>query len=325
MKKTHLSKAIAFALAGTALTVGSVSTASAATTMYNLYNNNGTTPCSPCLGPANPLNSFTDGWVWGLPTAASNFIGPTSGGNPNAATPGWVGTSGSTTTPFGAYTAAPSLNWGFRLNSGTDSGQISNADAIARYSVSADIDTAAGAWFDNGATPQGWLHDLDMGLFRSDVSTPVSLSVVGIDNVGSNFGITVFKGMSTNTTGYTHHGSWNANQDGTVLPSGSFGGDLWGFTAADIVATTDTSGVIPINLNQLIFNADAGQIYTIAIGGWKDGAWYEIKDGYALNVAAVPVPGAIWLFGSALAGFMGYGRRNNKSAAVVCHRPSSPV
>jgi hypothetical protein len=310
--KNILANAVSIALAGGALMAGGISTASASTTMYNLYNNNGTTPCSPCLGPVNALNSFTDGWVWGLPTVASGYVGPTSGGNANAATPGWVGTSGATTTPFGAYTAAPSLNWGFRLTSNTDSGQISNADAIARYTVSADIDTAAGAWFDNGTTPQGWLHDLDMGLFRSDVSTPVSLSVVGIDNVGSNFGITVFKGMSTNTTGYTHHGSWNANQDGNVLPSGSFGGDFWGFTAADIVATTDTSGVTPINLNQLIFNADAGQIYTIAIGGWKDGAWFEIKDGYALNVAAVPVPAAVWLFGSAIAGLGLANRRKAK-------------
>ena len=32
-----------------------------------------------------------------------------------------------------------------------------------------------------------------------------------------------------------------------------------------------------------------------------------------INVAAVPVPGAVWLFGSALMGFMGFLRLNKKA------------
>jgi hypothetical protein len=32
-----------------------------------------------------------------------------------------------------------------------------------------------------------------------------------------------------------------------------------------------------------------------------------------MSVSAVPVPAAIWLFGSALLGFIGYGRRTNVS------------
>jgi hypothetical protein len=51
------------------------------------------------------------------------------------------------------------------------------------------------------------------------------------------------------------------------------------------------------------------------LGGYRNGAWSDTADGYVLNVAAVPVPGAIWLFGSAMAGLIGFGRRKNKIAA----------
>jgi hypothetical protein len=280
---SYLSKSITLALAGGALSIGGMSTASAAsTTMYNLYNNFGTTACSPCIGPGNGLSGFTDGWVWRNPTTPT-YEGATSGGNSNAATPGWVGTTGvapSTTAPFG-YTAGASLNWAVHIQNNTDGAQISNANALSTYGVSADIDTAKGAWLDNAATPVGWLHDLDIGLFKSDVTTDVKLSIHGVNFSGTNFGISVFEGMSSIATGYVHHGSWNENQNGTSTPGGL------GFTVTDLVATTDTSGV-PLNLNNLIFNAQAGQVYTIVLGGWRDGTWYDTNDGYVLNVQAVP-------------------------------------
>ena len=70
--------------------------------------------------------------------------------------------------------------------------------------------------------------------------------------------------------------------------------------------------------------ATAGE-YTIVVGdqGGINGSFDgHIKLGveasatalYATQVAAVPVPGAIWLFGSALAGFIGFGRRNQLTA-----------
>ena len=303
---SYLSKSIALALAGGALSVGGMSSASAAsTTMYNLYNNFGTTACSPCQGPLIPDAGYTDGWVWGGLPGPPNYQGGTSGGNPNAATPGWVGTTGiapSTTTPFG-YTAGHSLNWAVHIENNTDSAQISNANALGTYNVSADIDTAKGAWLDNAATPQGWLHDLDIGLFKSDVSTDVKLSIHGVNFSGTNFGFTVFEGMSSIQTGYVHHGSWNANQNGTSTPPGL------GFTAADIVASTDTSGLTPLNLNEIIFSAQAGQVYTIVLGGWRDGTWYDTNDGYVLNVQAVPLPAAAWMFGSGLLGMLGFMRK----------------
>ena len=309
--KTKLSTAIASVIGGLTLAVGGVSSASASTTMYNLYDNNGATPCAPCnaYGYPNPIfnadGGQTDGWVWGGPTPANAYQGGISNGNPNAATPGWVGTSGATTTPFN-YVGAVSLNWGIQLTSATDSGQISNADSLSRYGVSANIDTAKGAWYDNGSpTGQGWLHDLDIGLFKSTVTTEVHLDIHGVNLSGTNYGFTIFQGMTSNNTGYVHHGAWNQKGDGSMLP-----GNI-GFDASQIVATTDISGTTPVNLNQIQFTAQAGQIYTIMLGGVRDGTWYDTTDGYVLNVAAVPVPGAIWLFGSALAGLIGFNRKKS--------------
>ncbi len=303
MKNTHLQRTVMLLLSGSSMVLGSVSPASAAgLTMYNLYYNNGTTPCAPCSnaatgGTANSAGGYTDGWVWGF--------GAASPGNASAATPGWAGTASATTAALG-YTGNASLNWGARLQSAGDAVEVSNADSLARYGVSADIDTAKGAWFDNATPGQGWKHDLDLGLFKSDVTQTVTLSVRGVNFNNTNFGITVFDGMATNQgPAYVHHGGWNSSLNGTPVPTGL------GFTSADIVKSTDASGAVPVDLNTVTFTAQAGQLYTIALGGYRDGTWFDTTDGYVLNVTSspVPVPAAVWLLGSALAGIAGLGRR----------------
>ncbi len=355
MKKTKLAKAIGFALAGAALTAGSVSTASAAsTTMYNLYRANfggldgsgnaiytstSTTPCSPCSnststpgGVANDAGGWTDGWVWSAnpqlgqvdpspsPKSPITPIGETAA-NAAANRPGWVGIGGSSTptqvTPFG-YAAGGTLNWAAEFTGGNGGlATISNADSIARYSQSADIDTAQGAWSDAALTgAAGWRHDLDFGLFKSDTSGLVTLSASGINNTGSNFGFTIFKGADTSTASYNHHGAWNAgnNTQAGAPNAASLPGGGRNLPASSIVAFS-VGGAIPIDLNTISFNALAGQVYTIALGGYKNGNWTDTLDGYKLNVSQVPVPGAVWLFGSAMAGLVGFGRRNKISAA----------
>jgi PEP-CTERM motif-containing protein len=68
--------------------------------------------------------------------------------------------------------------------------------------------------------------------------------------------------------------------------------------------------------NSATFTAEAGQIYTIYLGGFMGGNWTDTRNDYQLTISTstVPVPGAIWLFGSALAGFMGVKRRKQLSA-----------
>lgn len=302
MNNTKLSKAVAMVIAGAALSVGGVSTASAtAITAYNTFhgNSNGVDgngdglPCAPCAA------GTTDGWT--------HVGGVGNGGAPQA----WVGTTGGVR-PFG-YTGSPTLNWAADFSS-HGSATISNADSIARYGLSADIDTAKGAWSDTAeAGAGGWKHDLDIGLFRAAVDLTVTLDIKGVNFTNTNFGFTIIKGASTSTGGYSHHGGWNANQDGTPLPT------QFGFTPAQIVATSfgvTGSNPTPDFLNNISFNAKAGQVYTIFLGGYRDGAWYETTDGYVLNINAVPEPASLSLFGIAF-GAMAAARRRKTSLQAV--------
>jgi hypothetical protein len=61
--------------------------------------------------------------------------------------------------------------------------------------------------------------------------------------------------------------------------------------------------------NTATFTAEAGKVYTIILGGFQGGDWIETRNDYKLTISSVPVPSAVWLFGSALAGLVGLKRR----------------
>jgi hypothetical protein len=290
MKKTKLAKAITMAVAGSVLSLGSVGAVSAHT-MYNTYNA-GTTPDE----------GGTDGWVYG----------DTNESYPNV-TPGWVGTANPTTLPFG-YSGRAALNWAAELHDAGDSLEISRADALARYGVAADIDTGKGAWQDASGTPQGWSHNTDIGLFKSHVDAYVTLNLSAVNAVIANFGITIFEGMDlgldngTAEPYYSHHAAWNK-------PSA-----FLDFTADNPFGTTGltylTHSPNVDEVNGLTFFAEAGQIYSIFLGGSGGRDWMLDKDQYVLTMASspVPIPAAFWLFGSALAGMGFFGKRLKRVA-----------
>lgn len=293
MMKTKIAHAVAMTLAGGVLSLGAVSTASAtSTTMYN-------------LNLAADQAAGTDGWVYGfngaLPqgTRGGTYASPITSVN-------FAGTASATTTPFG-YQGSAHLNWAVQLGSAGDTAIISEADASSRYSVAAEIDTGAGAWMDNGATPTGWKHQTDIGLISSAVDQFVTLNLTrltapstpGLTN--DNFGVTIFSGMDTNTGNYAHHGGWNTGG----VPSTSnnpFG--TTGLTYMKYDSTVDS-------INSISFLALAGQVYSIYLGGAGVGQWSQNVSDYQLNVTSspVPVPAAAWLFGGALMSLFGANRR----------------
>lgn len=270
MKQSQIAKAIAMTCIGTALSAASISTASAhATTMYNLYQENGGVPCAPCAGSA------TDGWVYGFNVDNSNPV------------IGWVGTAGPDQTPFG-YNGGGALNWAVELH-GFSSAEISNEDSLNQYGASADIDVAKGSWSDANQTgAKGWRHNLDVGIIKPSVSGTVKLSVQGVNLPGTNFGFTIFKGMDTSTGSYAHHGGWNPGNNEAGLSAGSLPGGGTSFAVGDIVAYS-VGGATPSNLNNISFYAEAGQEYTVFMGGYRNGAWFQTTDGYALSVSLVSV------------------------------------
>lgn len=316
MRKTQLTNAIKLAITGMTILLAPVTDANATvTTMYNLSTSNGddnsTNVTDPSEGNSWGLAGGTDGWA--------NGAGPSGqavGSNPLQK---WAGTSSATTAAFGY--AGAHLNWGFSITGGNGgSGEISAFDAFNRYGVYADIDTAKGAWSatNTGSTFGGWRHDLDVGLFKSDTTGLVTLRATGVLNAVSNFGFTVFKGRDS-VTDYNHHGQWNNNSWAVVGNPYVGGVDAGlGLAVSDVVARSiGDNAATPLvneaaNLNTISFNAVAGEYYTIFIGGYRNGTWGDTNDGYRLSISQVPVPGAVWLFGTALAG-LGLKSRRQRS------------
>lgn len=285
--KTKLAKAVTMILAGTALSAGAVSTASAHV-MYNTF----TTTAA----------SATDGWNYTFDGTDTDTIatGAESKGHLGTQVP-WVGTAGGAL-PFGYIGSAP-LSWAAAIHA-NGTMQVSSADALADYGVAAEIDTGAGAWKDANGT--GWKHQTDLGLIRSDFDTTIRLNLTTLGGAllnNDNFGVTVFTGMDTTTGDYSHHGGWNNASKPETTSNPFYGAGVGsGMTYLTHDTTVDAS-------NYLEFFAQAGQVYTIALGGNGVGTWSQNVAGYELNISAVPVPAAVWLFGSALMGYLGLQKR----------------
>ncbi|BBA32340.1 hypothetical protein sS8_0372 [Methylocaldum marinum] len=282
MKQIRLTDAIATIVAGSVLSLGTVADASAHT-MYNTYNAG--TP---------PTDGATDGWVYG----GFNELYPT-------VSPGWVGTAGATTLPFG-YAGSAHLNWAAEFRDAGETLEVSRADAQARYGLAADIDTSGGAWMDAQPFPLGRSDYTDIGLIRSDVDAYITLNLTADNAEIANFGITVFTGMDTGTN-YSHHEIWNSPAQG------------FDFTASD---PFDTAGLNYLThdatvdgVNGLTFLAEAGQIYSIFLGGSGGAHWALNRSAYVLTVssAPVPIPAAVWLLGGGLAGVGLAGSRKRRA------------
>lgn len=295
MITTKLAKAVSLAIAGSALTIGSISSASAHV-MYNVFQT------------AAP--TATDGWVRIADTNNDGKkTGPESQGNKGTVMP-WVGTAGNAL-PFG-YTGSSHLNWAAALHSAGDTYEVSTQNALDRYGFKAEIDTGAGAWRDADG-PTGWKHQTDIGLIKADEDMWVTLKPSVVTGTGydiQNFGITVFTGMDTNTGNYSHHGSWN-NATKPFTNDNPFG--TTGLTYLTHSGTVDAD-------NGLSFLALAGQIYSVYLGGAGVGRWnanvadYKLEISTTANASPVPVPAAVWLMGSGLIGLMSFGRKKEKTA-----------
>lgn len=315
-KNNQIAKAVALALTGTALSFGMNAANATPLTMYNLSSSKSqqaanTQSVDPAAGGVWTSNftGGTDGWTNGAyPSNATGTV----------ATQGWVGTASSSTAAFG-YTGAH-MNWGVDFGNDTrgSTATISTYDAKANYGVYADIDTAKGAWAatNTGAQQGGWRHDLDVGLFRANNDVTVTLNISGIINTNAEFGFTIFKGMDA-VTKYGHHGGWNAgnNTGGITSASSPYTGGVQagtGLSTSDIVAYTVGTldgGVTPTS-NTISFKAQAGQLYTIFLGGYMDGGWSTTTDGYILKISAVPEPSSLLLIGAAAAGFRATRRKS---------------
>jgi len=292
MKKTKLATALTSIFAGSVLSLAMTSEASAHV-MYNTFN-------AYASDIGSDEGSRTDGWT-------------TKTGS------GWVGTASASTTPFG--TTSDVVNWAAHMHGAGSSYSliVSSQDAHDDYGIWADIDTAKGAWNDkgpNGPTSggsQGWGHNTDVGLFKSNVTQIVTLTASNLDSSSwQNFGISVFSGMST-AGNWHHHGGWNAG----YKPASNANPNIQPAQLSDPLQLTPNGDLIFVTYTDnstVSFEAQAGQVYSILLGGYSGAGNFGPHAGYSLSISSVPVPGAVWLFGSALLGLVGFNRRKQPAA-----------
>ncbi len=291
MKKTNLAKAVAIAATGAVLSLG-VSSVASAKVMYNT---------------AHFPEGMTDGWTL-------------SGGKSKIGTPvPWKGTEGGVR-PFG-FVGTQALSWAAAIHDSGSVLKVSQADSVANYGFEAELDTANGAWGawpieEGGTSLQGWGHNVDFGLIKSDIDTNIRIDLAKVDPMGAgdNFGITVFTGMDDGTNydagnrdkpGFSHHAPWNSGYISGVLEVGAKVDDPFGTHGVKYLTHGDQSTVT--------FHAVAGQVYSVYLGGNEvNGEHFGKSYGYEATISAVPVPAAAWLFGSGLIGLVSLGRRKQE-------------
>lgn len=168
-------------------------------------------------------------------------------------------------------------------------GVLFTASTLTQAAIVGDV-TGGGSFAGTVANGDGWGTNNGVGVDFWTI-TVADNTELNIDVTGAfNYGISVYEGaVSSDATG-------NFDNDG------NYSYNFFSETAVFVDGTPDLFG--PYNSLYTLL-ADGGT-YTIAIGG-VDGLYQSFN--YNLEVSAVPVPAAFWLFGSAFAGLMAMRRK----------------
>ena len=213
-----------------------------------------------------------------------------------------------------AYTGNLPATWVANVHHYNDTLVVSTAHANTTYANSGNpliIETFNNKW--NPAN--SWGNALDFGLINLETAGNLTIKVEADASLGSTFlpGFTLWEGWDATSTS-SRHGSWNANPTNPGTR---------GSTTISYVGYASTSG----SDNGLDYSYDniakaveitftglsAGK-YSLWIGGNGTGNTSVGQQYVASITSTVPVPGALWLFGSAVAGLIGFGRKSKIAA-----------
>lgn len=240
--------------------------------------------------------------------------------NTNHATSSWTLGSWTGGSPLDkGYTGNLPATWLANIHHAGDVYEVSKANAIEEGDPdgAGPLSSAVSSSFKLQSTnnkwnpANSWGNALDFGLIDLDVAGNVTIKVQA--ETGSNFlpGFTLFSGWDTSTTS-SKHGTWNVALPAVpVNPRGSSG-----LTYVGQASTSSNDGGVNYSYDSInkaveitFLGLNAGK-YSLWIGGNGTGNTTDNQQYLAnISVAAVPVPGAVWLFGSAVVGMIGIGRR----------------
>jgi hypothetical protein len=219
------------------------------------------------------------------PAIQASVLYNTNGGNNLNGTDGqlpptWVG-SGS------APTFSGSMNVMWFADLANQTATLSTANAIAN---------GAPSNFILGVGPKAWSnvlgHGLDYGLIH--LNSPSNLSItVSADNSSLVPGFSLYQGWDTGTT-FDRVASYTNNIND---PLGTAG-----LTYLNQASTNVAGGSATFNFSNL-----SGD-FTLMLGGNNGAASGKYQ--VTLSASPVPLPGAVWLFGSGLVAALGVSRRN---------------
>ncbi|PPD35487.1 MAG: hypothetical protein CTY19_00070 [Methylomonas sp.] len=255
---------------------------------------------------------------------ASGGQAPNVNGTGTITTGSWTGGS-----PVDkGYIANLPTTWLANIHHYNDVYEVSAADAKTKAGVAQNfvLESTGNRW----KSSSSWGNALDYGLIDLDVAGNLSITVEADSSLNSTFapGFSLFSGWGSTTHGNKHQ-AWNANPDAPSSPIGnvsnpnhvsynpnslSFNPDqlplaMRGLEFIGYAATTTDGGSASKTFNNLA----AGK-YFLWIGGNGSNNSNEFYKA-SLSVAPVPVPGAVWLFGTAIAGMIGIGRRKSAISA----------
>lgn len=219
--------------------------------------------------------------------------------------------------------------WGHAVNWYTFQVTAANQIVTLKDTITSGSRSAAfTVWASNGAFNGGSTYDLETNNGNASGNTPHSFNTVGqLGNPGTMWasdpsvaktnstidpGVTVGGGNLLKTLAYVNSGNAHANPAANDWNEVINGGVNQVDTSGNYF--TAVSGSFSTNVAQLVFQNLATGWYAVALGGANSLSAGSAQHQFSVTTSAVPLPGAVYLFGTALAGLVASARRKQQLA-----------
>lgn len=199
------------------------------------------------------------------------------------------------------YTGSLPANWVAMIH---NDGGVANSQTASSAGAGFAIGMGGRAYKD-GTT--NWGHTADYGLIELAHDATVTITVTSQD-AGLRPAFGLWSGWDTG--GGSRHGDFLNNGAINPMAANPLGATLGLVDSSAWAVAASTGNGVTATLTRFL---SAGN-YTMILGGYDSTANPSLAYSATISAAAVPIPAAVWLFGSALAGMGLVGRRKTAAA-----------